>query len=151
MRTGPSSPPLMTTPIPEGPGFPRHPPSTYATSSDITGFGGYFGRELLSPLLIDDAPICFCRQDDYLIPFHSFAVYSSVVRSYVQNLTELQSCVHNFFLHSHLQFALCTASTICIAPIVCVDVFYFSVKVVCVDGRKGWHNNTEPVQSRLSD
>jgi hypothetical protein len=37
-----------------------------------------------------------------------------------------------------------------IAPIVCVDVFYFSVKVDCVDGRKGWHNKTSQSE-RLSD
>ena len=39
IRTGPSAQPLITTPMPDGPGFPRHPPSTYATSSDITAPG----------------------------------------------------------------------------------------------------------------
>ena len=38
-----------------------------------------------------------------------------------------------------------------IAPKVCVDICERSVKVACVDGRKGWHNNTESAQSRLSD
>ena len=38
-----------------------------------------------------------------------------------------------------------------IAPKICVDFCERSVKVAGVDGRKGWHNNTEPVQSRLSD
>ena len=28
MRTGPSATPLITTPMPDGPGFPKHPPST---------------------------------------------------------------------------------------------------------------------------
>src|SRR5947208_14225282 len=38
MRTGPPASPLITTPMPDGPGFPRHPPSTYATSSVTLGF-----------------------------------------------------------------------------------------------------------------
>jgi hypothetical protein len=38
-------------------------------------------------------------------------------------------------LHLHL----CTAPHVAVAPIVCVDVFAFSVKVVPVDGRKGRH------------
>jgi hypothetical protein len=38
-----------------------------------------------------------------------------------------------------------------VAPKVCVDFCEWSVNFAPVDGRKGWHNNTEPVQSRLSD
>ena len=57
----------------------------------------------------------------------------------------------NFLLYIHLRVDLCTGLTRVTAPKLCVDYFECSVNVACVDGRKGWHNNTEPVQSRLSD
>ena len=52
---------------------------------------------------------------------------------------------------NHLPLPLFTALEALTAPKVCVDFYEWSVNFACVDGRKGWHNNTEPVQSRLSD
>jgi hypothetical protein len=134
----------MTTPIPEGPGFPRHPPSTYATKSGITRFFAALCK-------IEDAPISFCRQDDYLIPFQPFAIFDSLVQFRVQKRLEIPTPVNNFLLYIHLHFWLCTARTQFNAPKLCVDFFECSVNVTCVDGRKGWHNNTEPIRTRLSD
>jgi hypothetical protein len=50
-----------------------------------------------------------------------------------------------------LHFWLSTDRQTAIAPKICVDFFECSVKVARVDGRKGWHNNTELTQSRLGD
>jgi len=144
MRIGPVSQPLMTTPIPDGPGFPRHPPSTYATKSGIT-------RLFATLCKIEDAPILICRQDDYLIPFQPVAVFDRAVQFCVQKQSEIPVAVDNFLLYIHLRFDLCTAWTRLAAPKLCVDFFECSVNFACVDGRKGWHNNTEPVRSRLSD
>ena len=69
---------------------------------------------------------------------------------YVQNQDGFDPSVDNFLYYMCLHFSLCTGWPSVIAPIVCVDVFYFSVKVVCVDGRKGWHNKTSQSE-RLSD
>jgi hypothetical protein len=65
-------------------------------------------------------------------------------------MDQLISSVDKFPHCNRLHFSLSTARMQAIAPIVCVDVFYFSVKVVCVDGRKGWHNKTSQSE-RLSD
>ena len=55
------------------------------------------------------------------------------------------------FPYNCLHFIFFTDRDNALAPKVCVDIYEPSVKVACVDGRKGWHNNTEPVRSRLSD
>src|SRR5947209_13489555 len=50
---GPSSQPSIITPIPDGPGFPREPPSTYATRSDIFGLlldAGTTMRDQIQPV-----------------------------------------------------------------------------------------------------
>src|ERR1035441_2225065 len=83
-------------------------------------------------------------------PFICFAVRPSLVQSYVQNTAKLISSGDKFSPCNHLHFSLCTGLPQAIAPIVCVDVFQFSVSVVCVDGRKGWHNKTSQ-SDRLSD
>ena len=100
---------------------------------------------------LNDAPISFRRQDDYLIPFHHFAVDLRLVHFYVQKEDRSLVPLAKVLPYSSLHFALFTALPQALAPKVCVDDFFFSVKVVCVDGRKGWHNDTEPVRSRLSD
>jgi hypothetical protein len=101
-------------------------------------------RSLLSAVApsLKDALISFYRQDDYLIPFHRFAVGFRLVQGYVQKRDQMTSPVNKFQGSNYLHFALSTGLPGAIAPIVCVDVFHFSVKVNCVDGRKGRHNKT---------
>jgi hypothetical protein len=99
---------------------------------------------------IEDAPISFCRQDDYLIPFQPFAVFDPAVQFCVQKRPEIPGAVDNFLLYIHLHLELCTAWTRRHAPKLCVDFFECSVNFACVDGRKGGHNKTEPIRSRLS-
>ena len=89
---------------------------------------------------LQDAPILQLSQDDYLIPFHHFAVYFALVQASVKNPGELAVAVHNFLYSSHLHSRLCTASPTLTAPIVCVDFSRYSGNFACVDGRKGWHN-----------
>jgi hypothetical protein len=74
MRTVPLAQPEITTPMPDGPGFPRQPPSTNATSSDLTSILPV-AVPLSAPLLrsLKDAPFSIHRQDDYLVRFHRFA------------------------------------------------------------------------------
>lgn len=100
--------------------------------------------------LQDDA-ICFSRQDDYLIPFQRFADDLRLVQFYVQKPAKLTLAVNKFLPYIDLRFSFFTGEAPRVALKVCVDFFPSSAKVACVDGRKGWHNNTEPVQSRLSD
>jgi hypothetical protein len=75
-----------------------------------------------------------------MVPYHHFAACPSAVQRNVQKPDELHSPVDNLPSASHLHFRLFTALPQAIAPIVCVDVFYFSVSVVCVDGRKAQRN-----------
>jgi len=98
-----------------------------------------------------DALISFSRQDDYLILFQRVAAACRTVQVRVQNQTELLRPGGNHRLRNHLHYVFCTASHPYTAPKVCVDFCERSVKVAPVDGRKGWHNHTEPVRSRLSD
>jgi len=124
--------------------LPKHPPSTYATKSGITRFFAKFRK-------IEDAPIRFWRQDDYLIPFQTFAVFDRAVQFCVQKRLATPDAVDKFLPYIHLHIAFCTAGRGTVAPIVCVDFSRYSGNLAYVDGRKGWHNNTEPVRSRLSD
>jgi hypothetical protein len=101
-------------------------------------------------LSLQDAPFSFLRQDDYLVPFQRFASSHRAVQCRVQKRDELISAVDKYRFSNALHFWLCTGLREAIAPIVCVDVFYFSVSVDCVDGRKGWHNKTSQSE-RLSD
>jgi len=126
----------------------RRPRISQATAVHI---GYEFRHRCDFRFCLQDALIPVLRQDDYLIPFHRFAVDLRLVRFYVQKEDEFLVRRAKVLPYSHLHFALCTAPPRALAPKVCVDDFFFSVKVVCVDGRKGWHNNTEPVRSRLSD
>ena len=98
-----------------------------------------------------DALISFSRQADYLILFQRFAAHSLFVQVRVQNPSRLMRTVDNHRLPNHLHYVFCTALQPHAAPKVCVDIYERSVKVAPVDGRKGWHNHTEPVRSRLSD
>ena len=103
----------------------------------------YRGRRLRGTFpFFEDAPISRLSQDDYLIPFHHFAVFFFPVQVTVQNADRFQLAVYNFFHSSHLRFRLCTARTTLTAPIVCVDFSSYSGNFACVDGRKGWHNKT---------
>ena len=100
---------------------------------------------------LHDALNRILRQDDYLIPFQRFAVDPGLVQVCVQNQPELFLFMNNRLHGNGLRFSFFTGFPYCSAPKVCVDFCERSVKVACVDGRKGWHNNTEPVRSRLSD
>src|SRR5579864_4104048 len=100
---------------------------------------------------LQDAPIWFLRQDDYLIPDHQFPVDLSLVHFCVQKREKFLVLGDKVLPYSNLHLAFFTAWLQSVAPKVCVNFYERSVKVACVDGRKGWHNNTEPVRSRLSD
>jgi hypothetical protein len=126
----------------------RRPGISQATAVNI-GYEFRHGCDVR--FCLQDALIPVLRQDDYLIPFHRFAVDPTLVHFYVQKEDEFPVPFAKVLPYSHLPFELSTALPRALAPKVCVDDFFFSVKVVCVDGRKGWHNNTEPVRSRLSD
>src|SRR5690349_21277390 len=65
MRIGPSAQPSIITPIPDGPGLPRQPPSTYATRSDIE-----------TSRYQQDALRKFRRQDDFLVRTSFFYKYT---------------------------------------------------------------------------
>lgn len=108
-----------------------------ATAVDIRD---KFGHHCDIRFCWQDALILFLRQDDYLIPFHRFAVDLRLVQFYVQKRNEFPVAVGKILPYSHLHFPLFTAWQQACAPKVCVDVFYFSVKVVPVDGRKGRHS-----------
>ena len=126
----------------------RRPRISQATAVHI---GYKFRHRCDFRFCLQDALIPVLRQDDYLIPFHHFAVDLRLVHFYVQKADEFPAPLAKVLPYSNLHFALFTALPHALAPKVCVDDFFFSVKVICVDGRKGWHNNTEPVRSRLSD
>ena len=113
--------------MPDGPGFPRHPPSTYATKSGITRF-------FVALRKIEDALNPFRRQDDYLIPFQPVAVFDRAVQFRVQNKAEIAHAVDNFLPYIHLHFELCTGFRRTTAPKLCVDFFACSVSLACVDG-----------------
>ena len=93
----------------------------------------------------------FHRQDDYLVPFQRLAVALRAVDVFVQKALPNNLDKTKFFPYNRLHFPICTAANPAFAPKLCVDFYEASAKVACVDGRKGWHNNTEPVRSRLSD
>jgi len=96
----------------------------------------------LSVFHLNDAPISFRRQDDYLILFHGFAVCWITVHLIVQNSEYFVGAVHNFQGCSSLRLLIFTASVLATAPIVCVDFYRYSGNFAFVDGRKGWHNKT---------
>jgi hypothetical protein len=54
--------------------------------------------------------------------------------------------VNKHFYSNHLHFCFFTGLLEAIAPKLCVDFCECSVNLAHVDGRKGWHNNTEPIQ-----
>src|SRR3954451_3475743 len=141
--------------MPDGPGFPRQPPSTYATSSAITSlccrsrtalrprvlhFSRFFSASTMDSPSLHDAPIQELRQDDYLILFHHLAFTDNVVQFAVQKTDQFNTLVHNFPHCSDLRFRLCTAPGLATAPLVCVDFSSYSGNFAHVDGRKGWHN-----------
>jgi hypothetical protein len=57
--------------------------------------------------------------------------------AFVQKRNYLPPPVDKYRFSNALHFPLFTALPTAVAPIVCVDVFRFSVKVSFVDGRKG--------------
>ena len=58
---------------------------------------------------LQDALIWFLRQDDYLIPFHHFAVDLKLVHFYVQKLDKFLVLLDKVLPYSNLRFALFTA------------------------------------------
>jgi hypothetical protein len=55
----------------------------------------------------------------------------------VKNPSELRIQIHKLPLYSNFAREIFTAQYFRVAPLVCVDFFHLSVKVGCVDGRKG--------------
>jgi hypothetical protein len=126
----------------------RRPRIPQATAVHV---GHEFGHHCDFRFCLQDALIPLLRQDDYLIPFHRFAVDLKLVQFNVQKRDKFPAALDKVLPDSSLHLSLFTAWREAVAPKVCVDICERSVKVASVDGRKGWHNNTEPVRSRLSD
>jgi hypothetical protein len=82
---------------------------------------------------IHDAPIYFSRQGDSWFAGYFFSLFISVQPS-VQKRDELIFQIRNRQFSNSLHFELFTGLPQAIAPIVCVDIYEWSVKVAPVDG-----------------